>query len=139
MITVTKNLQLDENELSFQFVQAGGPGGQHVNKVATAVQLRFNIRHSTCLSRYVREQLQRISRKKINADGFLVIEAKRYRSQHRNREDAVARLVTLIRQAIKKPRIRIRTQPPTQSRKRRLTEKKKRGDIKKDRQRIFTE
>ena len=115
MITVNENIQLDENELSFQFVRAGGPGGQHVNKVATAVQVRFDVRNSPSLPEDVRERLQRIAGKKINDDGVLVIEARRYRSQLRNREDAVERLVTLVRRAAEKPNKRRRTRPTAQS------------------------
>ena len=139
MITVTRKLQLDENELSFQFVRAGGPGGQHVNKVSTAVQVRFDVRNSPSLPEEVRERLQRIARKKINDEGILVIEAKRYRSQHRNREDAVERLVALVRKATEKPKKRRRTRPTAQSKERRLAEKKKRSDVKRGRQRVARE
>ncbi len=136
MITVNDDIQLDENELSFQFVRAGGPGGQHVNKVATAVQVRFDVRNSPSLPEDVRERLQRIARKKINDDGVLVIEARRHRSQLRNREDAVERLVTLVRRATEKPKKRRRTRPTAQSKRRRLSDKKKRGDVKSGRKRV---
>jgi ribosome-associated protein len=133
VIRVTSKIRLDENEVAFDFVRSTGPGGQNVNKVATAVQLRFDVGASPSLPEEVRARLRNVARNRINADGILVIEARRYRSQARNREDAMCRLVDLIRKATEKPTPRRKTRPSAASRERRLEEKRRRSRVKRKR------
>jgi len=133
MIQITPSLAIDEGEISLQFIRASGPGGQNVNKVSTAVQLRFDVAHSPSLSDDVRTRLMRLAGNRLTREGELVIEAKRFRSQERNREDAIGRLVELIRRATEKPKPRVATRPTLASRKRRLEGKKQRGEIKRGR------
>ena len=133
MIQITDTLALDESELDESFIRASGPGGQNVNKVASAVQLRFNVRHSPSLPAGVRERLERLGGKRVSQEGVLVITAQRFRSQERNREDAVERLVELVRQATERPKPRRPTRPTLASKKRRLESKGRRAEIKKGR------
>lgn len=133
MIQVTPALAIDEREIQLEFVRSPGPGGQNVNKVATAVQLRFDVVNSPSLPRDVRERLVRLAGKRISEDGVLQIHARRYRSQERNRRDAIARLVTLIRNAAQAPKRRVPTQPTRMARERRLKEKKRRSEVKRQR------
>jgi ribosome-associated protein len=130
MITITRSLSLDEKEVQFFFVRASGPGGQNVNKVATAVQLRFDVGNSTSLPGDVRTRLIRIAGRRVTQDGILIIEARQYRTQERNREDAVARLVALIQRALERPKPRKKTKPSRAAEERRIESKKKRGKIK---------
>ncbi len=104
MIAITDTLGLDEAEISESFIRASGPGGQNVNKVASAVQLRFDVRHSRSLPQPVRERLERLAGHRLSQDGVLVITAQRFRSQERNRADALSRLVALIGRAATPPR-----------------------------------
>jgi ribosome-associated protein len=120
-------------EVHLEFVRASGPGGQNVNKVATSVQLRFNIRDSQSLAPEVRERLLRIAGKRVNSSGELIIEARRFRTQQRNREDAMERLLHMVEKASMQPKIRHKSRPTVASKLRRLHDKKKRADIKKHR------
>jgi len=131
MISVTQDIAIDENELHFDFVRAAGPGGQNVNRVATAVQLRFDVRESPSLPEDVRERLIRLAGNKINKDGILIINARRFRTQTRNRQDAIDRLTEIIRQAVQRKKPRRKTKPSRAARERRLKEKRKRSQIKK--------
>jgi ribosome-associated protein len=130
MFRVTGTITIDEREIHLQFIRASGPGGQKVNKVATAVQLRFDAAHSPSLSEDVRDRLLRLAGKRMTREGFLVIDARRFRTQEQNRQDALGRLVDLIRRAAQKPKIRKRTNPTLASRERRLESKRRRSKIK---------
>jgi ribosome-associated protein len=120
-------------ELIFAYIQSSGPGGQNVNKVATAVQLRFDIRNSSVIDEEIKTRLLKIAGKRVTSEGILVIEAKRYRSQEKNRRDALERLIHLIEKASEIPVQRLATRPRTGAVAERLVEKKKRGEVKKSR------
>lgn len=134
MFQITPTLAIDESEIQEQFVRASGPGGQNVNKVATAVQLRFDVAHSPSLPAEVRQRLTRLAGRRLSAGGMLTIEARRYRTQARNRQDALDRLVTLIRRAAQPPKPRVKTAPTRASVRRRLATKRHRSTIKQRRQ-----
>ena len=131
MIPVSEDILLDESEIQFHFIRASGPGGQNVNKVASAVQLRFDVKHSPSLPEAVRSRLLQLGGKKLSRDGVLTIEAARYRKQAQNRQDAVNRLTALILQATRKPKRRIRTSPSKASKERLREAKRHRSHIKK--------
>ena len=130
MIEVTPELSIDERELEVSFLRASGPGGQNVNKVESAVQLRFDARRSPSLPEPVRERLVRLAGRWATREGVLVITAQRFRTQERNREDAIRRLVEMIRQAATPPRPRKPTRPTAAARQRRLAAKTRRGSLK---------
>ena len=134
MLEITPTIQLDERELQFEYVRASGPGGQNVNKVATAVQLRFDVINSPSLASDIKGRLIRLAGKRVNADGFLVIEARRFRTQEANRVDAVQKFTDLLRRALLPPKPRRKTRPTAASREKRLQEKKRKGETKKIRQ-----
>ena len=133
MIKVTETITIDEREIREDFVRASGPGGQHVNKVATAVKLRFDVAHSTSLPQEVRDRLVRLAGRRMSADGVIVIHARRFRSQERNRQDARDRLAALIRKATERPKSRRKTHPTAASKRERLDEKRHRSAIKRTR------
>jgi ribosome-associated protein len=130
MIQVTAHIALDEREIEESFVRSSGPGGQNVNKLSTAVQLRFDVRHSPSLPGDVRTRLERLAGSRLTRDGELVIIAQSHRTQARNRQDALDRLLELIRKAAVAPIKRRPTRPTKGSRERRIEGKKRRGDIK---------
>jgi ribosome-associated protein len=130
MIRVTPHISIDEREIEESFVRASGPGGQNVNKLATAVQLRFDVRSSPSLPAEVRERLERLAGARLTRDGVLVITAQSHRTQGRNRQDALDRLIDLIRRAAIAPRLRRPTKPTKASRERRVEAKKHRAGLK---------
>ena len=133
MIEISPSIKIDDNELHFDYIRASGPGGQNVNKVATAVQLRFDVRASS-LPQEVKSRLMHLAGKRMTDDGVLLIEAKQFRTQEHNREDALHRLIALVRKALVKPKARKKTKPTKASKEKRLQSKKRRGEIKKSRQ-----
>jgi len=130
MIHITPTIAIDESEIQLEFIRASKPGGQKVNKVATAVQLRFDAGNSPSLPDDVRERLVRLAGRRITQDGVLIIKAQRFGAQDRNREDAIDRLIELIRKAAEKPKTRRRTRPTLASKRRRLESKRRRGETK---------
>jgi ribosome-associated protein len=134
MIRVTGQINIDEREIEESFVRASGPGGQNVNKLSTAVQLRFDVRGSPSLPDEVRERLERFAGRRLTREGVLVIIAQQHRTQARNREDALARLIDLVRRAAVAPRPRRPTKPSKASRQRRVDDKKRRATVKRLRQ-----
>ena len=136
MLEITPSLQIDERQLQIDFVRASGPGGQNVNKVATAAQLRFDVRGSS-LPADVRERLIRLAGNRITTEGVLLIEARRFRTQEQNRADALNRFAELVRKALIPPKPRKRTKPSAASKAERLQAKKKRGEIKRHRTKSF--
>lgn len=136
MIRVTGAIQLDEGEIRERFIRSSGPGGQNVNKVATAVRLRFDIRNSRSLPEEVRERLIRLAGKRVSREGVLVIEAGRFRTQEQNRRDARERLIRWVRKAAEPLKDRRTTRPTAKSKERRLEEKRLRGEIKRVRKAV---
>ena len=137
MIHVTPDIQIDEDEIHFEFVRSSGPGGQHVNKVSTAVRLRWDARMSPALSNEVYARLKRLTGKKLSVAGILMIQAGRFRSQERNRQDALDRLIQLVGKAAEKPKLRRKTRPTKASRERTLAAKKHRSRIKAQRRSVL--
>jgi ribosome-associated protein len=130
MININDRVALDETELQFEFVRASGPGGQNVNKVSTAVRLKFDVAGSPSLPEDIRKRLIRLAGKKVGADGFLTIHARARRTQEANRRDAIDRLADLVQKATEPPRPRRATRPTHTSRKQRLEAKRHRGQVK---------
>jgi ribosome-associated protein len=136
MLHITPGFAIDESELEERFVRASGPGGQNVNKVATAVQLRFDVDRSPSLTEDVRARLRTIAGSRITSDGVLVIDARTHRTQADNREDARERLVELLRRASIRPKRRRKTRPSAASKERRLTSKRSRSETKRARRHV---
>lgn len=130
MIHITPTIAIDESEIKEEFIRSSGPGGQNVNKVSTAVQLRFNVAASPSLPDDIRKRLVHLAGRRITEDGILIIHARRFRTQERNRQDAFDRLVTLIRKASERPKIRHKTRPTLESKQRRLEAKRHRSEAK---------
>ncbi len=135
MIPVTPSLALDERDLEERFIRAAGPGGQNVNKVSTAVELRFNVNGYTVLPDDVRVRLEKLAGRRLTLDGEIVIRADEHRTQDRNRSEALARLVALVEQATHRPKPRKPTKVPKAQKQKRLEHKAKRGSIKANRAR----
>ena len=137
MLEISPTLKINDDELHFDFIRSAGPGGQNVNKTATAVQLRFDIANSPSLASDLKGRLIRLSGNRVTSDGILLIEAKRFRTQEQNREDALQRFAELLRQAATPPKPRKKTKPTAASKTRRLQAKKIRGAVKRTRRQSF--
>ena len=130
MPMITRNIVIPDDEINLEFVRASGPGGQNVNKVSTAVQLRFDATGSDSLAPEVKKRLLKIAGNRATDEGVILIEAKRFRSQEKNRKDAIDRLIEMVRKAAVKPTLRRKTRPTAASREKRLSQKKRRSEVK---------
>ena len=138
MIRVVDDIFIDESEIKEEFIRSGGPGGQHVNKVSTAVQLRFDIKGSK-LPKDIKERLVRLGGKRVTDDGILIISSRSFRQRELNRVDAADKLIALIKAACEKPKRRVKTKPSRAKREKRIEEKKVRGETKKMRRKVREE
>jgi ribosome-associated protein len=136
MIIISDTISIDDNDIQLDFIRASGPGGQNVNKVSSAVQLRFRVDGCGALSGEIRDRLKKIAGRRMTAEGDLIIKAQRYRSQDQNRQDAIDRLVAMIRKAVDVPKNRRPTRPSHASKQRRLAVKRRRSELKTQRRRI---
>ncbi|MFC1815281.1 alternative ribosome rescue aminoacyl-tRNA hydrolase ArfB [Thermodesulfobacteriota bacterium] len=136
MIYITPYIAIAEDEIRLEFMRASGPGGQHINKASTAAQLRFDIKNSPTLPDYVRDRMLRLPDRRITIAGILVISARRFRSREQNRQDAINRLIALIRKAAAKSKPRRKTRPPPASKRRRLESKRLHGALKTSRRSV---
>jgi ribosome-associated protein len=130
MIQITPDIIIDKKEIREDFIRASGPGGQNVNKVATAVKLRFDVSHSPSLTDAVRKRILSLAGRRATGDGIVIIDARRFRTQERNRQDAMDRLVGLIRKAAEEPKVRRKTRPSPASKERRLENKHRHSETK---------
>lgn len=130
MIQITPDIVIDKKEIREDFIRASGPGGQNVNKVATAVKLRFDVSHSSSLTDAVRKRILSLAGRRATGDGIVIIDARRFRTQERNRQDAMDRLIGLIRKAAEEPRVRRKTRPSPASKERRLENKHRHSETK---------
>lgn len=135
MIVINKNISIDEKNIVFETFRSSGPGGQNVNKVSSAVRLRFNLNESGFPEELL-ERLKKLSGKKITQENEILIEAQRFRNQEKNKQDAIERLIALISKAAEKPKKRVKTKPTKESKEKRITNKKRKGELKSRRSKI---